>query len=170
LSVALSDRAPDGPTRGSRARKGEHVAYAVPSEDIRAALSDPQLARLREASVTPHRGAAISLLAVAGIGGRLLAGIELLAALTILDYTGFDELFFYLVPLTFLAATAASVIAWVMADADLPAMRAGKMDPAGRGQTRRAKLLVVIEAGVWGAAVLIAVVWWVVSLFHDAFG
>ncbi len=48
-----------------------------------------------------------------------------------------------------------AVIAWVMANADLREMDAGRMDPSGRGLTNAGRILGMISIGLLALAVII---------------
>ena len=54
------------------------------------------------------------------------------------------------------------IIAWVMANKDIPKMEAGQMDPEGLGQTKAGKICGIISVVILAVILLIYVVFFVI--------
>lgn len=145
------------------------MAYADIAENIKAALQDEELLRLRQSFVTPHRGRAILAFTLIGIIGRAVGALQIVGAFTFLYDLGLEELAYYTGPLTIIACLGCSLIAWIMADTDLASIAAGKTDLAGRRKIRISKTIILLEMGVYALAALAGVLWWVVHLFREVY-
>jgi len=62
------------------------------------------------------------------------------------------------------------IIAWVMGNADLKEMDAGRMDPLGRGTTQAGKILGIISVALGALGMLLGLVFMIIGLVAAAAG
>jgi hypothetical protein len=65
--------------------------------------------------------------------------------------------------LSLIACAPLGIVAWVMGNNDLAAMRAGRMDRSGEGMTSTGQILGIIGTVLFGLGIVGAILWFPVA-------